>query len=192
MAPQNVDGGAAQTVDEGDLVSLGGSFTDPGSADTHTFLWEGGRGNGQTITNGTGQNFSFTPNDNGSYAVTFTVTDDDAGASSDNFTVTVDNVAPTATFNAPLPVNEGSPISLSLTSRLDPSTWIRRRLHLRLRLRDGPATAASVAPTAPAARPPTTALAPSRARSRTRTAASPSTPPRSRSTTWRPERRGGL
>ena len=94
VAPQNVEGGNDQTVNEGDLVSLSGSFTDPGSADTHTFVWHVVAGNGQTITNGTGQNFSFTPNDNGSYAVTFTVTDDDAGASSDNFTVTVDNVAP--------------------------------------------------------------------------------------------------
>ena len=122
VAPQNVEGGNDQTVNEGDLVSLSGSFTDPGSADTHTFVWHVVASNGQTITNGTGQNFSFTPNDNGSYAVTFTVTDDDGGANSDNFTVTVDNVAPTATFNAPASVNEGSPINLSLSSPLDPST----------------------------------------------------------------------
>ncbi len=122
VAPQNVDGGADQTVDEGDLVSLTGSFTDPGTADTHTFLWEVVADNGQLIADGTGPTFSFTPNDNGSYAVTFTVTDDDGGTDSDNFTVTVDNVAPTATFNASSPVNEGSAISLSLTSPFDPSS----------------------------------------------------------------------
>ena len=75
-------------------VSFSGSFTDPGSADTHTFVWHVVAGNGQATTDGTGQSFSFTPTDNGSYAVTFTVTDKDGGATSDNFTVTVDNVAP--------------------------------------------------------------------------------------------------
>ena len=39
VAPQNVEGGDNQTVNEGSLVSLSGSFTDPGSADTHTFVW---------------------------------------------------------------------------------------------------------------------------------------------------------
>src|SRR5204863_5821876 len=37
-------------------------------------------------------------------------------------TVTVRNVAPTATFNSPGSVNEGSSIGLSLTSPHDPST----------------------------------------------------------------------
>ena len=123
VAPQNVEGGNDQTVNEGDLVSLSGSFTDPGSADTHTFVWHVVAGNGQTITNGTGQNFSFTPNDNGSYAVTFTVTDDDAGASSDNFTVTVDNVAPSITDVSviPNPIDEGATTLVKITAA-DPGT----------------------------------------------------------------------
>ena len=123
VAPQNVEGGNDQTVNEGDLVSLSGSFTDPGSADTHTFVWHVVAGNGQTITNGTGQNFSFTPNDNGSYAVTFTVTDDDAGANSDNFTVTVDNVAPSITDVSviPNPIDEGATTLVKITAT-DPGT----------------------------------------------------------------------
>ena len=36
--------------------------------------------------------------------------------------MTINNVAPTATFNAPASVNEGSPIGLSLTSPSDPSS----------------------------------------------------------------------
>ena len=107
--PENVEGGNDQTVNEGDLVSLSGSFTDPGSADTHTFVWHVVADNGQTITDGTGQTFSFTPDDNGSYAVTFTVTDDDGGANSDNFTVTVDNVGTQhhGRFRHSDPIDEG-------------------------------------------------------------------------------------
>ena len=101
VAPQNVEGGNDQTVNEGDLVSLSGSFTDPGSADTHTFVWHVVAGNGQTITNGAGQNFSFTPNDNGSYTVTFTVTDNDAGSTATT------SPSPSTTWHRPPPCNGG-------------------------------------------------------------------------------------
>ena len=46
--------GPDQTVDEGALVSLSGSFTDPGSADTHTQTWSVVASNGQVISNGSG------------------------------------------------------------------------------------------------------------------------------------------
>ncbi|MFH1921320.1 MAG: PKD domain-containing protein, partial [Planctomycetota bacterium] len=83
-----VDAGPDQTVDEGDLVSLPGSFSDPGSADTHTFLWHLiSASNGQTIPDGTAQDFSFTPNDNGVYTFDFTVTDDDLGSHTDTVVV---------------------------------------------------------------------------------------------------------
>jgi hypothetical protein len=39
-----VDAGGDQTVDEGDTVNFAGSFSDAGSADTHTFLWDFGDG----------------------------------------------------------------------------------------------------------------------------------------------------
>jgi hypothetical protein len=105
VAPQDVDGGEDQTVDEGDLVSLTGTFSDPGSADTHTYLWSVVASNGQLIANGTDSTFSFTPNDNGTYDVTFTVTDDDLGANSDTFTVTAENVAPTVESATPTPAS---------------------------------------------------------------------------------------
>ena len=111
VAPQNVEGGNDQTVNEGNLVSLSGSFTDPGSADTHTFVWHVVAGNGQTITDGTGQTFSFTPNDNGVYTVTVTVTDDDGGADSDTASATIANVAPTVTVSAQVAGNEGALVS---------------------------------------------------------------------------------
>ena len=37
--PPTADAGPDQTVDEGDLVTLDGSFTDPNTEDTHTILW---------------------------------------------------------------------------------------------------------------------------------------------------------
>ncbi len=89
-----VDAGADQTANEGSLVSLSGSFTDPGSADTHTLGWSVSASNGQVVAGGSGAAYSFVPNDNGTYTVTFTVEDDDHGVTSDTATVTVLNVAP--------------------------------------------------------------------------------------------------
>ena len=93
VAP-SVDAGADQTVDEGDTVSFSGSFTDPGTCDTHTFSWD--FGDGSSVLFGT-----LTPThaygDNGMYTVTLTVTDDDGGVGVDTLQVTVSNVAPTVT-----------------------------------------------------------------------------------------------
>ena len=102
VAP-GVVAGADQTVNEGDLVELDGSFSDPGSNDTHTFLWEVSADNGQVVADGTGEDFSFTPYDNGIYTLTYTVTDDDNGFGADTVVITVNNVSPTAmadTYNA--------------------------------------------------------------------------------------------
>jgi VCBS repeat-containing protein len=89
VAP-TVDGGSDQTVNEGDIVSFSGWFTDPGSADTHTIAWDFGDG---TTAAGT-----LTPThvyaDNGVYTVALTVTDDDGASTSDTLAVTVNNVAP--------------------------------------------------------------------------------------------------
>ena len=60
----------------------------------------------------------------GSSVVTVTANDGDASnnVGTGTVNVTVANVAPTATFNAPSSVAEGSPIALSLTGASDPST----------------------------------------------------------------------
>jgi hypothetical protein len=49
------------------------------------------------------------------------IQDKDGGMSSYGRSVTIQNVAPTATFNKPLAVDEGSPINLSLTAIREPS-----------------------------------------------------------------------
>ena len=91
VAP-TVDGGLDQTADEGYIIMFSGSFTDPGTNDTHTIQWDFGDA---TIVTGTLAP-SHAYGDNGVYTVTLTVTDDDGGVGTDTSTVTVYNVAPTA------------------------------------------------------------------------------------------------
>lgn len=89
------DAGNDLAVNEGSALTLTGSFSDAGGADTHSFLWQVVASNGQVIADGTGSSFGFTPVDNGTYTVTLTVTDDDGGSHSDTVVVTANNVAPT-------------------------------------------------------------------------------------------------
>lgn len=86
-----VEAGPDQTADVGQAVSFAGSFTDPGTADTHTIEWDFGDG---ATTSGT-----LTPTHTysaaGVYTVVLTVTDDDGGVGQDTLAVTVN--APTLT-----------------------------------------------------------------------------------------------
>jgi PKD repeat protein len=70
--------------------------------------------NGNPYASGALANFSFTPNDNGTYVVTLTVTDDDGGSGSTNKTITATNVVPTPTITgAPASSPEGTAINLT-------------------------------------------------------------------------------
>jgi Ca2+-binding RTX toxin-like protein len=57
--------------------------------------------NGQVIAAGSGPSYTFTPDNNGTYMVTYSVTDDDGDSSSDTITINVNNVAPTVSFTGP-------------------------------------------------------------------------------------------
>jgi hypothetical protein len=121
VAP-TADFDAESPVDEGSSIAL--SLTnpfDPSSADTAAgFSYEFDCGSGYAASaTGTA---SCPADDNGSRTVQGKITDKDGGFTEYSATVSIDNVAPTATFNAPVSVNEGSPIALSLTDPHDPST----------------------------------------------------------------------
>lgn len=84
VAPQ-VDAGPDQSVDVDTAVALSGHFTDPGSADTHTIMWDFGDGNDDNGTLNPTHTYAFP----GVYTVTLTVTDDDNGSGSDSASITV-------------------------------------------------------------------------------------------------------
>jgi PKD repeat protein len=100
-APPVADAGPDQTVDEGDLVTLSGSFTDPNAEDTHTFLWHlESSTNGQAVPDATTQSLSFTTIDDGVYTFSFTVTDNHGAQGSDTVVVTAENVPPVASIDS--------------------------------------------------------------------------------------------
>jgi hypothetical protein len=100
-APPTADAGPDQTVDEGDLVTLNGSFTDPNVGDTHTFLWHlESSTNGQAVPDATTQSLSFSPVDNGVYTFSFTVTDSHDASGTDTVVVTALNVPPVASIDS--------------------------------------------------------------------------------------------
>jgi PKD repeat protein len=104
-----VAAGDDQSVDEGDIVSFTGSFTDEGSSDTHTIAWD--FGDGSTTTGTLVPDHVYT--DNGVYTVTLTITDDDGGDSSDTLQITVGNVAPVVAVSEDQTNNEGATVAFS-------------------------------------------------------------------------------
>jgi len=98
-----VDAGEDQKVDEGELVSFIGSYSDPGSLDTHSIEWDFGDGE---FAYGT-----LTPthvySDNGLFIVTLNILDNDGGLGFDNVIIEVDNVAPSVDAGEDLTCNEG-------------------------------------------------------------------------------------
>ena len=104
------------TGPEGTAISLTATVTDPVAP---TFAWSVTK-DGSPFATGTDPNFSFTPDDNGSYVVSLTVTDE-AATFTDSETFTIANVAPTATLIAPAATVPGFPASFTLGAT-DPST----------------------------------------------------------------------
>lgn len=133
--------GPDQTVTEGTQVHLNGTFTDQGKRDGHLQQWSVVSSNGQAISgltidnragdsNGSGgSSFSFLPNDNGIYTVTYSVTDDDGGTHSDQVTITVNNAAPTLALHAVSMISENQFVTLAGTIS-DPSSADTFRLEI--------------------------------------------------------------
>lgn len=89
VAP-TVDAGSDQTINEGNTASFSGSFTDPGTLDTHTIEWD--FGDGSTSSGSLTASHVFA--DNGVYTVKLKVTDKDGAIGEDILQVTINNVAP--------------------------------------------------------------------------------------------------
>jgi hypothetical protein len=108
---------------EATAISLGSAVTDPSAVDTaggFSYAWSVTK-NGVAYASGSAANFSFTPDDNGSYVVTLTATDKDGAAGSDSQTILVDNVAPTAGVSGPSDGVPGQARTFTLTAS-DPSS----------------------------------------------------------------------
>ena len=98
VAP-SVDAGEDDEIDEGGTFSASGSFSDPGSLDTHTATVDYDDGGVQPLAlNAEGKTFdlSHTYADSGTYTVRVEVTDDDGDSQSDTLMVTVNNLVPVA------------------------------------------------------------------------------------------------
>lgn len=115
VAPTATIVGAPASGNEGTAINLSSTVTDPGTQDTITTAWSVTK-NGNPYSSGSGSTFSFTPDDNGTYVVTFTATDDDTGVGTDVETITINNVAPTAGISGPGLVVTGQPVTYTLTA----------------------------------------------------------------------------
>lgn len=113
-----VSAGIDQIVTEGDTVNLApATFTDAGTADTHTAEvdWDDGAGFvSETVVQGSGSGDvtgSHVYPDNGTFTVTVRVTDIDGGVHTDSLVVTVNNANPVVTASADIIVNVGVTLS---------------------------------------------------------------------------------
>jgi peptidoglycan/xylan/chitin deacetylase (PgdA/CDA1 family) len=110
------------TGPEGTAITLSGTVTDPGTADTQTRAWSVTKDGTPWGPTGSGATFSFTPTDNGSYVVTFKSTDDDSGVGTTSATIAVTNVDPSATLGNGGAINEGGSAIATFTNPADPSS----------------------------------------------------------------------
>jgi hypothetical protein len=116
--------GAPASSPEGTAIDLGSTVNDPSPVDQaagFTYAWSVTK-NASPFASGSSASFTFTPDDNGTYVVTFSATDKDGGTGTTSVTIAVTNVAPTATLANGGPVNEGSPVSVTFSGASDPST----------------------------------------------------------------------
>ncbi len=110
----------AQTVNEGQIYMINGSFTDNDSTSwTATVNYGDGSGAQPLILSGTNFSLSHTYQNDGNYTVVVTVTDAQGASGTENVAITVVNVAPsvtaiTASLN-PIAINTAMTASASFT-----------------------------------------------------------------------------
>jgi PKD repeat protein len=114
--PPVADADGPYSGDEGAAIAFDGS--DSSDPEGHDLIYDWDFGDGNT---GTGEMPSHSYDDNGTYDVCLTVTDPYGDTDTDCTTADIANVPPTATFNYPTEVDEGSSFELSLTDPYDPS-----------------------------------------------------------------------
>jgi hypothetical protein len=127
VAPSNLVLNVPQSVNENDPVSFTGSFTDPGTLDTHTAVVNWGDGTSTTLTLAAGAT-TFTAthqyadeSTSTGYAIQATVTDDDGGSTTAGANVLVNSVTPAnLALSVQATANQGDPVSLA-GSFTDPS-----------------------------------------------------------------------
>jgi hypothetical protein len=114
---------AVAPLNEGSSFALALSNpSDPSSVDTaagFTYAFDCGSGYGASSSTATA---SCATTDSGTRTVKAKISDKDGGTTEYTSVVEVKNVAPTATFSATSPVNEGSAFTLKLTNPSDPSS----------------------------------------------------------------------
>jgi len=117
VAPAVTIVGAPTNSPEATPIMLRSTVTDPGTADTFTYAWVVMK-DGMPFAADAGDTCTFTPDNNGLYAVTLTVTDDDDDVGADGRIVIVTNVGPTVAIEgAPVSSPEGTTLNLSSVVR---------------------------------------------------------------------------
>jgi len=105
--PPAVDLGGDISKKEGKEIEFTATVTDPGTVDTHTYLWDFGDG---VTSNATEPTHSYA--DNGTYPVKLSVTDDDGGKTDVEITATIANAAPVADAGGPYNVKPNEEIQV--------------------------------------------------------------------------------
>jgi large repetitive protein len=102
------------SLNQGESLNLGVTYSDPGIKDTHTITWNFSDG-AAPVTGVTNPNHTFTKA--GTNNVTVTVTDNDGASTTKSIQIAVTNVAPTITnLNIPTNINEGQSVTLTATA----------------------------------------------------------------------------
>lgn len=119
--PPQVDADGPYSGSEGSPISLAGSASDI-DGDALTSTWAHTSGAPCVFDDPATLETTFTCTDDGAFTVALTVSDGMHDPVTDTATVTVSNVAPTATLANDGPVDEGSPVTVSFSDAVDPSS----------------------------------------------------------------------